>query len=348
MKQTLLLALVCALCVSALAVSIEKRGDASMEADSFTVTGTETYADAEAEQEAPELLGRGDMDSSVAASKSASVSASARRGSRVVTKRNSEFTAAHDQAGKALAAAADAHRALAAHHSAIRAAKKTLRDLQKKTAGLTAKAQELTNAASTATTKSNVLVNTDLTPASDNDDGKVKVGAGCTPSGAAWVQQFPTSSSTNDLVEPFRSNANKFIAALKAAGASVSIAATYRPAERAYLMHYSYKVAKRQIAAASVPPMAGVNICWNHANAVSGAQAMVNGYGIAYAPALVSRHTARNAIDMNISWGKAITINGVTCNAGNGASSSCMHKVGAKFGLIKLVDDPPHWSDNGH
>ncbi len=54
-------------------------------------------------------------------------------------------------------------------------------------------------------------------------------------SGAAWVAQFPTSRSLDDLSPGFKASVNDFIGAVKAAGGKVNIAATYRPPERAYL-----------------------------------------------------------------------------------------------------------------
>jgi SH3-like domain-containing protein len=66
-----------------------------------------------------------------------------------------------------------------------------------------------------------------------------------TLSGAGWVAKFPTSTSTTDLVDPFKTNASSFIAALQSAGATVSIGATLRPKQRAYLMHWSFRIAKQ-------------------------------------------------------------------------------------------------------
>lgn len=63
-------------------------------------------------------------------------------------------------------------------------------------------------------------------------------------SGAAWVQRFPTSASLADLEAGFGANATSFVNALKSAGASVTISATFRPVERAFLMHYAYEIAK--------------------------------------------------------------------------------------------------------
>ena len=48
------------------------------------------------------------------------------------------------------------------------------------------------------------------------------------PSGSAWVARFPTSSSVADCAEPFRANLTAFVAALRAAGAVVNVAATLR------------------------------------------------------------------------------------------------------------------------
>ena len=50
-------------------------------------------------------------------------------------------------------------------------------------------------------------------------------------SGPQWVSQFRESTSTDDLVDPFRGNVNRFLAALSTAGATVSIATTLRPPE---------------------------------------------------------------------------------------------------------------------
>jgi hypothetical protein len=181
-------------------------------------------------------------------------------------------------------------------------------------------------------------------------------------SGAAWVSKFPTSTSTTDLTGTFQSSANNFISALKAAGAIVSISATYRPPERAFLMHYSYKVAKGLIAPENVPALDGVKICWAHRKAngdldlaasKSAAQAMVTAYQIVYAPALLSRHTEGKAIDMSIYWSGTLTINNaagtavqITSTPQSGGNTD-LHAIGAGYGLIKLVSDPPHWSGDG-
>jgi hypothetical protein len=183
-------------------------------------------------------------------------------------------------------------------------------------------------------------------------------------SGASWVAQFPTSTSTADLEASFKSSVENFISALNTAGATVNISATYRPPERAYLMHYSYRIAKDGLDPAGVPAMAGVNICWVHRNvqgqadnagAKSAANAMVNGYGIVYAPALESRHTQKLAIDMSIGWTGDLKIKNadgtettITSTPRTGAGNTDLHTVGGGYGAKKLVSDAPHWSDDGH
>lgn len=184
----------------------------------------------------------------------------------------------------------------------------------------------------------------------------------CEPSGAAWVLKFPGSTSMDDLTSAFRDKANRFIAALKSSGASVKISSTYRPIERAFLMHYAYRIAREGLNPGAIPAMAGVNICWMHFDpkgnfdlvaSKQAAEQMVIAYDIAFKPALTSRHTERRAIDMTITWQgelKIVDANGQIVNIKteprNGTNAE-LHRVGATYGVIKLVNDPPHWSDDG-
>jgi hypothetical protein len=183
------------------------------------------------------------------------------------------------------------------------------------------------------------------------------------PSGAAWVNRFPGSRSTADLSVDFKPSVEAFLAALAAAGASVRIAATYRPPERAYLMHHAWNIAKLGMSPQSVPPMLGVNIQWAHKDAGGrvdlaasrrGATEMVEKYGMAHRAALRSRHTERRAIDMGITWTGTLnvkTANGQTVAVGaprNGNDNRELHAIGRSYGVIKLVSDPRHWSDDGH
>ena len=65
-------------------------------------------------------------------------------------------------------------------------------------------------------------------------------------SGAFWVTwanvNAKNSTSVEDLVEPFKSNAKAFIKALRDAGAIVSVSTTRRSDKRAYLFHWCWKI----------------------------------------------------------------------------------------------------------
>ena len=149
----------------------------------------------------------------------------------------------------------------------------------------------------------------------------------------------------------------RFVEAMKAAGIRVRIAVTHRPKERAYLMHYCCKIANCEIAADKVPPMDGVDIDWVHRDSTGkmdveasrgAAREMMEAYVIQFPAALSSRHTERRAIDMTITCFKDKTVK----NAGGEDTAICsaadLHTVGATYGVIKLLTDPPHWSDDGH
>ena len=104
--------------------------------------------------------------------------------------------------------------------------------------------------------------------------------------------------------------------------------------------------------------MTGVDIDWSHggdvADARAAAAAMKHGYDIQYPAALVSRHTQRRAIDMTISWTGTITVHDFNGQARTitlpprSGSNQVLVDVGRSFGVIKLLTDPPHWSDDGH
>lgn len=179
------------------------------------------------------------------------------------------------------------------------------------------------------------------------------------PAGAAWCDQFPGSASLSDLFDPFRTGVTAFIAALRTAGASVVINATYRPPERAYLMHYACLVAGytdddqvfHQMASSAVPCMVGCDIDWtcagNFGAAKSAAAAMVRGYDIKYPAALESEHTKRNAVDMTIVWQGSIMVSTKSGRMLPAASLSDLAPIGATYGVMKLASDIPHWSGNG-
>jgi hypothetical protein len=201
-----------------------------------------------------------------------------------------------------------------------------------------------------------------LTPTTDTTPVVVNIPS-AELSGAQWVARFAGSNRVADCVSPFRENLTSFVAALSAAGASTTVNATLRPAQRAYLMHWAWKIANSKATAASAGSLQGVNIKWDHPTdeaSVSAAQDMVNGYGLnglKVAPALASKHISGLAVDMNISWSGTLTIANsdatsttIATEPKNGMNVD-LHAVGATYGVIKFVGgatDKPHWSDDGH
>jgi hypothetical protein len=186
-------------------------------------------------------------------------------------------------------------------------------------------------------------------------------------SGIYWVTwanvHAVASSSTNDLVEPFRGSVTAFVNALTAATAKVDITETRRSDKRAYLFHWCWLVGLGQKKASEVPPKIGVDIQWDHgddAKSKQGAKDMIAGFGLAVppvstvAPATMSNHIAGKAVDMKIKWTGTIT---VAKKVGGTESivfmpnvnlNTKLHAVGASYGVKKLVTDAPHWSFNGH
>ncbi|NEW05753.1 hypothetical protein GK047_06935 [Paenibacillus sp. SYP-B3998] len=177
-------------------------------------------------------------------------------------------------------------------------------------------------------------------------------------SGKRWVQEFPGSSSVSDLSSTFKPKVEKFVKAMKDAGISVTINATLRPKERAYLMHYSFKIANGQISPKNVPALAGVNITWLHSQddasftkSKAGAKEMVSAYGIVAAPALDSDHIRGNAIDMNSPVTKSTTIKKADGTNTTITSYDGLVAVGKTYGvyhLLPVASDPVHWSSDAN
>jgi len=182
-------------------------------------------------------------------------------------------------------------------------------------------------------------------------------------SGAQWVARFPDAKTTSALANDFRPGCEAFIAAMKAADAEVSVSSTRRPAERAYLMHFAWRIHKQTLNPQNVPAKTGVDIEWVHRKAdgsidltASGkaATAMVKGYNIAFQPVLNSQHTAGRAIDMSISWAGKLAVKNKSgtvatiASTPRSGSNVDLRKVGRTYGVIKLPSDPPHWSIDGH
>ncbi len=167
---------------------------------------------------------------------------------------------------------------------------------------------------------------------------------------------------------PFRNGVEDFVAALRAAGATVTIAATLRDPERAYLMHWSWRVIKKSADPLTIPPMKGVDVCWAHDGAdgkysrersIEAAREMVRGFNIenlGAEPALHSRHTLGRAIDMAIRWDRKLSITdaggaivAIASSPRTGLNNQ-LRRVGASYGVIKYNRsgrDDPHWSDDG-
>ncbi len=188
-----------------------------------------------------------------------------------------------------------------------------------------------------------------------------------TKSGIFWVTwanaHAQNSSKIADLVEPFRSDATAFIAALGAAGAKVEITATKRSVRRAYLFHWSWKIALGQCKASDATKVPDVDILWDHGNDAAsrqGAQEMVTGFGLAVPPrsvnppALTSNHITGLAVDMDVSWTGTINVTDKGAKTvaiafiPNVNANINLHVVGASYGVKKLVTDAPHWSHDGH
>jgi hypothetical protein len=181
-------------------------------------------------------------------------------------------------------------------------------------------------------------------------------------SGAQWVGRFPGTNEISDLEPTFQEGVKRFITALDQAGAHHTVNAVYRPPERAYLMCWSWLIWHDHIEPSSIPPMDGVNIEWVHPTpeeSYKAAKAMVDGYGtkdLGTHPVLNSRHTARQAIDMVVSWSGTLSIVDASGNTveittmPKNEMNAELHRVAASYGVIKYrggYTDRFHWSTTG-
>jgi hypothetical protein len=152
---------------------------------------------------------------------------------------------------------------------------------------------------------------------------------------------------------------------LPAFGAKHSISSTYRPPERAYLMHWAHEIYRNEVDPLHIPSMPGVEIEWAHpklADSLAAAEKMVTSYAIEdlaanTPPALNSLHTIREAIDMKIWWDGDLVISEVDGTEVNidttprTGMNRQLRAVGRTYGVIKFLGgaaDKPHWSTNGH
>lgn len=188
-----------------------------------------------------------------------------------------------------------------------------------------------------------------------------------TKSGKYWVTWASTnaknSTSIDDLEATFKPKAKAFVDALKAAGATVTIGTTKRSDKRAYLFHWSWKIALGKAKPSDATTMIGVDIEWDHGNEADskkGAKEMVDGFGLAVppkstnAPSLTSHHIKGKAIDMTIKWVGTLKVkkkDGTVAEVPSMTSvnlNTKLHAVGESYGVKKLKTDAPHWSADGH
>jgi peptidoglycan hydrolase-like protein with peptidoglycan-binding domain len=192
-------------------------------------------------------------------------------------------------------------------------------------------------------------------------NGKISAASTTLLSGAAWWHanqaKYLNSERLEDLEPDFRTKAKTFIAAMRAGSARVTISSTRRNKIRAYLMHYSWRISEGSIAARNAPPQLGCAIVWDHGDEVksrAAAREMRSLFDLVFEPSLASRHIDGKAVDMTINWAgtlKMLDGQGKTVSVGapnNGGDNSALHRIGASYGVIKLLSDKPHWSSDGH
>ncbi len=181
-------------------------------------------------------------------------------------------------------------------------------------------------------------------------------------SGPVWAERFPDLGTTAAMTEPFRSSCEAFIAALRAAGANVTVASTVRPMERAYLMNGAWRIGKRLAAPAKIGLLAGVDIEWVHRTtsgaadmnaSIAAAKAMIAAYGLNFYAPQKSNHTLGLAIDMSITWSGTLRISdpkGETSDISSSPKTGMnndLWDIGRRYGVIKHKTDRPHWSIDG-
>ena len=186
------------------------------------------------------------------------------------------------------------------------------------------------------------------------------------PAGPVWPPRFPGSQSLDDLVDPFKTSAKNFVASLTGGKIEHVITATYRPLQRAYLMHWCCAIAGyrdkvsgafTQISPDKVPPMKGVDIDWTCGGDLGAARSaaikMRTDYGIVFPAALESNHTKRLAMDLHVLIREGQSMNDAEGKAyvfkrdGNALDPNLV-AIGKTFGCLKLLSDLPHWSVDGH
>lgn len=180
-------------------------------------------------------------------------------------------------------------------------------------------------------------------------------------SGTRWWRanqaRYPNSRRLDDLEGDFGGKVTRFVNAIKEGGANVSVGSTLRNKIRAHLMHYSWRVANKDIAPDRVPQIAGLNIQWDHGNldaSRKAARQMVRLFNMAYIASTTSNHISGQAIDMTITWKGTLAVKvpgreqaEIVTGPRNGKKNRQLHRLGREFGIKKLLKDAPHWSHNG-
>lgn len=184
-------------------------------------------------------------------------------------------------------------------------------------------------------------------------------------SGAIWASRFPGSRSTSTLTTDFKASCDAFIAAIAAAGGNKHISATFRPFERAYLMHWAHKICRNDFPPENVPAKNGVHINWVHPTAAASKAAaqdlcdafQISGLAADTAPSLNTLHSTGQAIDISINWtgtlniaNKDGTVIAIASEPRTGMNAE-LKAVGLTYGVVKFVGgaaDRPHWSTTGH
>jgi hypothetical protein len=185
-------------------------------------------------------------------------------------------------------------------------------------------------------------------------------------SGKYWIRwaevHAKNSTRLEDLDPQFGALLRPFIAALRAAGATVEVTSTRRSPERAYLFHWSWKISQGWCNASQAATLPGIDIEWDHgsdAQSCAGALDMAEGFGLALPPQSIlppelgSEHIVGNAVDMDILWDGTITVRDhdgrqVELTFMHDANANLrLHAVGASYGVKKLANDGPHWSLSG-
>lgn len=183
-------------------------------------------------------------------------------------------------------------------------------------------------------------------------------------SGKQWCARFPASNKIDDLAPPFRGDVQNLIQRTLEAGGSVDVVDTWRPAERAYLMHFCCEIAGytlhgvyHQMKPQDVPPMPGVDIDWTHGGdlgaAISAVVAMRDTYGIVFPAALHSNHVKRTAVDMKVHIPKGATMinaQGTPFVFDHVADQTdpLFVRIAASYGVLHLAGDAVHFSIDGH